>query len=83
MDFFSSWHFQLSCSDLAEPLKKEVQKLQEMKDRCREAGNFSLSHSQGVTWTLSSMNFTLGLFLLILHFLRDCGGFYFRSYVKQ
>ncbi|OXB60497.1 hypothetical protein ASZ78_000788, partial [Callipepla squamata] len=27
----------LSCSDLAEPLKKEVQKLQEMKDRCREA----------------------------------------------
>uniref|UniRef100_A0A8C3M2F5 Condensin complex subunit 1 n=1 Tax=Chrysolophus pictus TaxID=9089 RepID=A0A8C3M2F5_CHRPC len=27
----------LSCSDLAEPLKKEVQKLQEMRDRCREA----------------------------------------------
>ncbi|XP_072182852.1 condensin complex subunit 1 isoform X1 [Excalfactoria chinensis] len=27
----------LSCSDLAEPLKKEVQKLQEMKDCCREA----------------------------------------------
>ncbi|OXB76260.1 UNVERIFIED_CONTAM: hypothetical protein H355_014668 [Colinus virginianus] len=27
----------LSCSDLAEPLKKEMQKLQEMKDHCREA----------------------------------------------
>ncbi|XP_021252367.1 condensin complex subunit 1 [Numida meleagris] len=27
----------LSCSDLAEPLEKEVQKLQEMRDRCREA----------------------------------------------
>ncbi|XP_065598233.1 condensin complex subunit 1 [Cyrtonyx montezumae] len=27
----------LSCSDLAEPLKKEMQKLQEMKDCCREA----------------------------------------------
>ncbi|XP_027305536.1 condensin complex subunit 1 [Anas platyrhynchos] len=26
----------LSCADLADPLKKEVQKLQEMRDRCRE-----------------------------------------------
>lgn len=44
MYFFPSWHPQLSCADLADPLKKEVQKLQEMRDRCREtAGNFSSS----------------------------------------